>query len=96
MAYTPASLEGEHRSDTADGKISITETYLGPLKPGDTVDYFCMCYREIPLDLVGHDVIVFLIYNKPMHQWENAVPRYQLFFRPELKTGILQALKEKH
>jgi hypothetical protein len=96
IAHTPAGLNGEHHSDATSTSISITETYFGPLKPGNKVDYFCVCHQEGSSDLIGRDVIVFLDYNKPMHMWEPAAPNYQLFFHDDLKTRILRALKERH
>jgi hypothetical protein len=60
--------------------------------------YFCVCHRESlpkPEDLIGHDVIVFLEYNPPMHSWEPATANYQLFFHPALQQRILGYLKGK-
>lgn len=96
--YKTSQGVNEHTPNADRTTILVSETYVGSILPGSRVEYFCVCHHESlikPDAIVGHEVIVFLDYNAPMHSWEPATANYQLFFHPALRQKILDSLKNK-
>jgi hypothetical protein len=94
-SYKPAAVQNGSQA-LEQTTITVEDVYFGNARPGDAITYVCLCHMvEAPAahDLVGHEVLSLLRFDKRSKSWSPATKVSPLFYNDGLRERIQRQLR---